>query len=144
MSRAQNPVMPAALPEAPAFTLTCPAKDSPDREVRAIRARGNLPLMIDDRLLAEIAQGDLAESWETAVHLPAAALADMSKLAGERLASVLEDNIGSADLTDVVSDAAVLFLLAMRRAGVRTPDEIGPCTLLWDEARHQELVLKRA
>jgi hypothetical protein len=31
----------------------------------------------------------------------------------------------------------------MRRAGVRTPDEIGPCTLLWDEARHQELVLKR-
>lgn len=144
MSGVQNLPMPAALPEAPAFTLTCPAKDSPDREVRAIRARGNLPLMIDDRLLAEIAQGDLAESWETAVHLPAAALADMSKLAGERLASVLEDNIGSADLTDVVSDAAVLFLLAMRRAGVRTPDEIGPCTLLWDEARHQELILKRA
>lgn len=136
--------MPSALPEAPAFTLTCPAKDSPDREVRAIRARGNLPLMIDDRLLAEIAQGDLAESWETAVHLPAAALADMSKLAGARLASVLEDNIGSADLTDVVSDAAVLFLLAMRRAGVRTPDEIVPCTLLWDEEKRQELVLKRA
>ncbi|WP_119390303.1 hypothetical protein [Taklimakanibacter lacteus] len=136
--------MPTALPEAPAFTLTCPAKDSPDREVRAIRARGNLPLMIDDRLLAEIAQGDLAESWETAVHLPAAALADMSRLAGARLASVLEDNIGSADLTDVVSDAAVLFLLAMRRAGVRTPDEIVPCTLLWDEEKRQELVLKRA
>jgi hypothetical protein len=132
------------VPEAPAFTLTCPAKDSPDLEVRAIRARGNLPLMIDDRLLAEIAQGDLVESWETAVHLSASALADMSKLAGERLASVLEDNIGSADLTDVVSDAAVLFLLAMRRAGVKTPDEIGPCTLLWDEELRQELVLKRA
>ena len=124
--------------------MTCPAKDSPDREVKAIRARGNLPLMIDDRLLAEIARGDLAESWETAVHLPAAALADMSRLAGERLALVLEDNIGSADLTDVVTDAAVLFLLAMRRAGVKTPDEIGPCTLLWDEAKHQELILKRA
>jgi len=136
--------MPSAPPEAPAFTLTCPAKDSPDREVKAIRARGNLPLMIDDRLLAEIARGDLAESWETAVHLPAAALADMSRLAGERLALVLEDNIGSADLTDVVTDAAVLFLLAMRRAGVKTPDEIGPCTLLWDEAKHQELILKRA
>ena len=135
--------MPTALSEAPAFTLTCPAKDSPDREVRATRARGNLPLMIDDWLLAEIAQGDLAESWETAVHLPAQALADMSKLAGERLALVLEDNIGSADLTDVVSDAAVLFLLAMRRAGVKSPDEIGPCTLLWDEERQQELILKR-
>ncbi|WP_119270476.1 hypothetical protein [Taklimakanibacter deserti] len=134
---------PHALPEAPAFTLTCPAKNSPDLKVRAIRARGNLPLMIDDRLLAEIAQGDLVESWETAVHLSAAALADMSKLAGARLASVLEDNIDAADLTDVVSDAAVLFLLAMRRAGVRTPDEIGPCTLLWDEERRQELVLKR-
>jgi hypothetical protein len=130
-------------PEAPAFTLTCPAKDSPDREVRAIQARGNLPLMIDDRLLAEITHGDLTESWETAVHLPAQALADMSKLAGERLALVLEENIGSADLIDVVSDAAVLFLLAMRRAGVKSPDEIGPCTLLWDEERRQELILKR-
>jgi hypothetical protein len=130
--------------EAPAFTLTCPAQDSPDVAVRAIRARGNLPLMIDDRLLAEIARGDLVESWETAVHLPASALADMSKLAGERLTLVLEDNIGSADLADLVSDAAVLFLLAMRRAGIKTPDEIGPCTLLWDEARQQELVLKRA
>src|SRR4029078_4224905 len=94
--------------------------------------------------LAEIAQGDLVESWETAVNLSATALADMSKLAGARLASVLENNIDAADLTDVVSDAAVLFLLAMRRAGVRTPDEIGPCTLLWDEAKHQELIVKRA
>lgn len=132
-----------AVPEAPAFTLTCPAKDSPDHEVRAIRARGNLPLMIDDRLLAEIAQGDLAEGWETAVHLPASVLADMSRLAGTRLASVLDDHIDSADLTDLVSDAAVLFLLAMRRAGVRSPDEIGPCTLLFDEERPQELILKR-
>ncbi len=130
--------------EAPAFTLTFPANDSPDLKVRAIRARGNLPLMIDDRLLAEIAQGDLTESWETAVQLPASALADMSRLAGERLSAVLEDNIDSADLTDVVSDAAVLFLIAMRRAGVRTPDEIRPCTLLWDEGRQQELILKRA
>ena len=136
--------MPTALPEAPAFTLTCPGNDSPDREVRAIRARGILPLMIDDRLLAEIVRGDLTESWETAVHLPAQALADMSKLAGGRLASMLEDNIGSADLTDVVSDAAVLFLLAMRRAGARTPDDIAPCTLLWDEERQREVVLKRA
>lgn len=133
-----------AVPEAPAFTLTCPAKDSPDHDVRAILARGNLPLMIDDRLLAEIAKGDLAESWETATHLPATALADMSRLAGTRLASVLDDNIDSADLADVVSDAAVLFLLAMRRAGVQSAEDIGPCTLLWDEERHQELILKRA
>ena len=124
--------------------MTCPARDSPDLKVRAIRARGNLPLMIDNRLLAEIAQGDLVESWETAINLSAAALADMSQLAGARLASVLEHNIDAADLTDVVSDAAVLFLLAMRRAGVRTTDEIGPCTLLWDEQRRQETILKRA
>lgn len=135
---------PNATPEVPAFTLTCPSRDSPDLKVRAIRARGNLPLMIDNRLLAEIAQGDLVESWETAINLPAAALADMSQLAGARLASVLEDNIDAADLTDVVSDAAVLFLLAMRRAGVRTTDEIGPCTLLWDDQRRQETILKRA
>jgi hypothetical protein len=129
-------------PVAPAFTLTCPPADSPDREVAAIRARGNLPLIIDGNLLAEISRGDLFESWETAARLPAAEIANYSRIAGERLAEVFADRADSADLVDLVTDAAVLFLLTMRRHRVRTPDEIRPCTLFWDdEAREERLLI---
>lgn len=131
-------------PDAPAFTLNCPGRDSPGREVAAIRARGNLPLIIGGRVLAEIARADLYESWETAAHLEPAVIADMSRIAGRRLSDVLDENLDCADIVDIVTDAAVLFLLAMRRLGLRTPDEIRPCTLLWDEAVGRELVVMRA
>jgi hypothetical protein len=131
-------------PGAPAFTLTCPSGDSPDREVAAIRARGNLPLIIDGNVLAEIDRCDLVESWETAARLPAAEIAKMSRIAGERLTQVFAENLGSADLAEMVTDAAVLFLLSMRKNGVRTPDEIKPCTLLWDDEAQEEHLLVRA
>jgi len=127
----------------PAFTLTCPSGDSPDREVAAIRARGNLPLIIGNTILAEIDRNDLMESWESAAHLPAAEIADMSRMAGERLSEVLSENFDSADICEMVTDAAVLFLLSMRRHGVRTPDEIKPCTLLWDDEAHEEQLMLR-
>lgn len=134
--------MPAKpVPEGPAFTLTCPPRESPDRQVRDIRARGNLPLMIGAQMLAEIPRGDLYESWEASLSLSAADLATMSRMAGARLSTVLDENIGCADLAEIVSDACVLFLLAMRRKGVRAPDEIAPCTLLWDEEEGRETVL---
>ena len=134
--------MPAKpLPEGPAFTLTCPPSESPDRQVRDIRARGNLPLMIGGQMLAEIPRGDLYESWDAALSLSATDLAVMSRIAGMRLSAVFDDNIDCADLSEIVSDACVLFLLAMRRKGVRTPEEIAPCTLLWDEAEGRETVL---
>lgn len=134
--------MPAKpLPHGPAFTLTCPPRESPDRQVRDIRERGNLPLMIGGQMLAEIPRGDLYDSWDAALTLSSADLAMMSRMAGARLSAVLDDNIDCADLAEIVSDACVLFLLAMRRKGVRTPDEIAPCTLLWDEEEGCETVL---
>jgi hypothetical protein len=126
---------------APAFTLTCPSGASPDREVAAIRARGNLPLIIDGNVLAEINRGDLFESWQTAVRLPAAEIVRMSRIAGERLSDIFAQNLSSADLPELVSNAAVLFLLSMRKNGVRTPDEIRPCTLLWDDQSQEERLL---
>src|SRR5262249_10295386 len=106
-----------------------------------IRARGNLPLIIDGSLLAEIERRDLFESWEATARLPAIEVARMSRLAGERLSEIFTENFDSADLVEVVTDAAVLFLLTMRKYGVRTPDEIKPCTLLWDEEAQKEELL---
>jgi hypothetical protein len=80
------------------------------------------------------------ESWETTCALPARDLAAMCKLAGQRLVRALEETIEAADLTEVVTDAAVLFLLGIRRHGVRTPEDIPACSVSYDVGRGEEIV----
>lgn len=127
-----------------AFTLTCPAVASRDVRVAQIRARGNLPLLVDGKVLAEIGRADLEESWQTAVALKPTELAAMTRKAGDRLAQTLKHDVDSVDLTEIVTDAAVLFLLTMRRYGATALSSIRPCTVVWDEARSAERVVMRA
>ncbi len=126
------------------FSLTCPGEDSTDERVQEIQLRGNLPLLIGKDVLAEISYADLTESWETAVALPLKDLNAMTTLAGRRLSDMLEDNLDSEDLTDLVSDAAVLFLLAMRRFGVSEAKRIPACTVKWNGQQATESVLMLA
>lgn len=128
----------------PAITLTLPGPDSPDTQVAAIRKRGNVPLLVGEHLLAEIDRKDLKEGWATARKIPADDIAAMCRLAGTRLAKLLEDNIEAENLTDIVTDAAALFLLALHRNGVKTPKDIKPCTLVWDDKAGQEQLLMQA
>ena len=122
------------------FTLTCPGNDSTDERVHDIQLRGNLPLMIGSDVLAEISHADLLESWETAVSLPLKDLNAMTTLAGKRLSDMLEENLDSGDLTELVSDAAVLFLLAMRRFGVSEANRIPACSVKWNGQEATESV----
>jgi hypothetical protein len=122
------------------FTLTCPGHDSADARVHDIQLRGNLPLMIGNDVLAEISHADLLESWETAISLPLKDLNAMTTLAGRRLSEMLEENLDAEDLTDLVSDAAVLFLLAMRRFGVSEANRIPACTVKWNGQEATESV----
>ena len=126
------------------FSLTCPGEDCSDQRVQEIQMRGNLPLLIGTDVLAEISYSDLVESWETAVALPLKDLNAMTTLAGKRLSDMLEDNLDSEDLTDLVSDAAVLFLLAMRRFGVSEAKRIPACTVKWNGQEATESVLMLA
>ncbi len=123
------------------FTLTCPGEDSCDVRVVEILNRGNLPLLIGNNdVLAEISHADLIESWETAVNLPAGDLNAMTTLARQRLGDMLENNLDAEDLTDLVTDAAVLFLLAMRRLGVEEVNRIPACIVKWDGHDSEESV----
>ena len=122
------------------FTLTCPGNDSSDERVHEIQLRGNLPLLIGSDVLAEISHADLLESWETAVSLPLKDLNAMTTLAGKRLSEMLEENLDSGDLTELVSDAAVLFLLAMRRFGISEANRIPACTVKWNGQEATESV----
>jgi len=126
--------------EIPVFTLTCPGNDCADERVHDIQLRGNLPLMIGSDVLAEINHADLIESWETAISLPLKDLNAMTTLAGRRLSEMLEENLGTENLTELVSDAAVLFLLAMRRFGVSEANRIPACTVKWNGQEATESV----
>ena len=126
--------------EIPVFTLTCPGNDSADARVHDIQLRGNLPLMIGTDVLAEITHADLLESWETAISLPLKDLNAMTALAGQRLSEMLEENLDAENLTDLVSDAAVLFLLAMRRFGVSEANRIPACIVKWNGQEASESV----
>jgi len=130
--------------EIPVFTLTCPGEDSPDARVQEIQMRGNLPLLIGNDVIAEITYDDLVESWETAAALPPEELNAMTSLAGQRLSEMLEDNLDSEDMTDLVTDAAVLFLLAMRRFGVTEAKRIPACSVKWNGQDASESVLMLA
>ena len=124
----------------PIFTLTCPGQNCADERVHSIQQRGNLPLMIGSDVIAEIKHEDLLESWETAISLPLNDLNAMTTLAGQRLSEMLEENLDAEDLTELVSDAAVLFLLAMRRFGISEAHRIPACTVKWNGQEATESV----
>ena len=124
----------------PIFTLTCPGQNCADERVHSIQQRGNLPLMIGSDVIAEIKHEDLLESWETAISLPLNDLNAMTTLAGQRLSEMLEENLDAEDLTELVSDAAVLFLLAMRRFGISEANRIPACTVKWNGQEASESV----
>ena len=121
-------------------TVTCPDRLSDEPAILDIRLRGNLPLLVGDHVLAELTRSDLNESWETTCALSMKELSAMCRLAGKRLAKALEDNIETADLSEIVTDAAVLFLLGIKWHGVKTPEDIPACSVSYDVGLGEEVV----
>ena len=121
-------------------TVRCPGRLSDEPAIVHIRERGNLPLLVGEQVLAELTRNDLVESWETACTLSVAELAQMCKIAGERLVRAMEERIELADLPEVVVDATVLFLLAIKRHGIRSPEDIPACSVSYNVARGEEVV----
>lgn len=126
--------------EKPEVRVTCPDRANSDPALLDMRRRGSLPLLIGDRVLAELTQRDLIDGWETACALSPLDLTQLCRKAGERLAGALEQASEPADLVDIAADAAVLFLLAIRRFGVWTPDEIPACTVSYNVGTDEESV----
>lgn len=122
----------------PAFTLSCPGYRGGDGSTAA---RGNLSFMIGHDVMAEIEHDDLLESWRAACGLSAAEAVKMSETAGYHLAEIIESGLTTADLTEAVTDAAVVFLLAMKRYGIADPKRIPACTVIWNGHDGRERVL---
>lgn len=125
--------------EQPAFTLSCPGYRRHRVEALGLGG-GNLVFSIGHAVVAEIGHDDLIESWQAASALSAAELLKMTETAGRRLADIMESGLDSGDLTEAVTDAAVLFLLAMRRHGIADVKRIPACTVRWNGQEGRERV----
>ena len=94
-------------------------------------AAGRLAVGVGGDLVAELDDTDLAESWQSAQDLSPAEAAELADAAAEHLAEVLAEGIDAAEIADAATDAAVVFLIAMKRRGISDPKRIPACTVMW-------------
>lgn len=135
--------MNADLPYADAassFTLVCPGYRGPSSHEGAARAEGKLTFTIGSQVVAEIDHSDLLESWEAAEELTPAEVIKMTKVAADHLTDILDSGLAAGDLTEAVTDAAVVFLLSMKRKGISDPKRIPACTVMWNGHEGEERV----
>ncbi len=97
-----------------------------------IVGRGNVPLLIEDCLLAEVPREQLNREWAACEKISDVDAADYCRRAAGRLSRAFDSGIASADLSDLVANAAVLFLLSLKKSGITNPGDIGPCEVRYD------------
>lgn len=93
---------------------------------------GRLAFTIGPQLVAEMDDDDLAQSWQAAEELSAREAAELSEAAALHLMELLEQGLPAADLPEAVADAAVVFLIAMKRHGIADPKRIPACAVMWN------------
>ncbi len=130
MRNAPSPVETAA--PVPAVKVAYPSAQSEKSPYSSIVGRGNMPLLIEDCLLAEVPRDQLQREWAACKTISDGDVAVYCRQAAGRLSRAFESEIASADLSDIVANAAVLFLLSLRESGVVSSDEIGPCEVCYD------------
>jgi len=83
-------------------------------------------------LVAEMDDDDLAQSWQAAEELTAREASELSEAAALHLMELLEEGLPAADLSEAVADAAVVFLIALKRHGIGDPKRIPACAVMWN------------
>ena len=124
----------------PAFTLVCPGYRGVRGHAGASRAEGNLTFTIGSDVVAEIDYSDLLESWKAADELSWPEVEKMTEAAASHLSELMELGLASGDITEAVTDAAVVLLLAMKSHGITDPKRIPPCTVMWNGLDGKERV----
>jgi hypothetical protein len=115
------------LPELGAdFTVSCPEAEDMNSPIDQIRARGNFPLVLQEELLIELKRSDLIESWRETCALARRKVDHLVIAAASRIHHALDDDEFS-NPSELASDTAAFFLLALRQKGVKFPCNVPPC-----------------
>lgn len=93
---------------------------------------GRLAFAIGANLVAEMDDDDLAHSWRAAEELSAHEASELSDAAALHLMELLEEGLPPADIADAVADAALVFLIALKRHGIVDPKRIPACAVMWN------------
>jgi hypothetical protein len=130
------------LPELGAdFTVSCPDADSADSTIHEIRARGNLPLVLQEEMMIELKRSDLLEGWRETCSLARKRIDILVVEAAARINSALDDD-EFIDAPGLASDAAAFFLLALRQNGVKYPGNLPACDVsYYDDEHDSKLVM---
>lgn len=123
------------------FTLVCPGYKAASSHAGASSGEGRLAFTIGSQLVAELDHADLVESWAATEELSPAERRDVSEAAASQLMELLESGLDAADLSEAVTDAAVVFLLAMKRHGISDPKRIPACSVMWAGTHTGERVI---
>lgn len=108
------------------FMVSCPETANVDSPIHHIRARGNMPLLLQDDLVIELKRSDLLESWRETCALARKRVDHLVLEAAARIHVALTDD-DFIDAPSLAGDAAAFFLLALRQKGVKFPCNIAPC-----------------
>lgn len=114
--------------------VSYPAVAEAGSPCHGILARGNVPLLIGGSLLAEVPRRQLDAEWRDSSTLSDMQAADCCRRAAARLSRAFDTGLDAADLADVVADAAVLFVLTLRKAGIASAGELRPCSVEYDRS----------
>ena len=110
------------------FTVTCPEGDETNSPIQQIRARGNLPIVLERDLVIELKRSELLENWRETCTLGRARLNRLVQETATRIHDALdEDEI--PDMPALAIDTAAFFLLALRQKGVKYPCNMASCAV---------------
>jgi uncharacterized Fe-S cluster-containing radical SAM superfamily protein len=100
------------------FTVSCPHSTGGNTPVQEIRARGNLPLVLQEDMVIELKRSDLLESWRATCALGRKQVDELVQKAASRITSALDED-DFIDAPGLASDTAAFFLLALRHKGMK-------------------------
>ena len=109
--------------------IELPSAQADDAAIREILQRGNIPLLIGDSILAEVANDEINEGLAASGNLSSTELARISTGLVESISDALERGDEPCDMAEVAADAATLFVLCLRRSNVLDVDNIPACSV---------------
>lgn len=113
----------------PETMIELPSLDACDNAVLEIVARGNIPLLIGEKILAEVANTELSEGLAATESLSNGELTNISTGLAESLSEALKSGCAACDMTAVAADAAALFVLCLRRSQLLDVDNLPACSV---------------
>ena len=120
------------------FKLSCPALASASSPITQIRERGNLALVLQEKMVIELRRSDLLESWQETCALGRAKLNDLVQQAACRISTALDDE-DELDVPSLASDTAAFFLLALRQRGVKATSSALDVEIRFDHAHPESI-----